>query len=203
MDQQTWQFINAAAWFSAIATFAAVVVALYLARKNDRISLDVHAGIRSVGRVNKPGGSYILFRPGSIPDSSEALQIVWVNVTNIGRRNVTITLLVWRPVPWRNRGLPLIPRTPGSTDDIIPSADFPITLNDGQAAAYSWPLSEFVSAEAATEFRDQFTGFSGSLRLQLLRMCVSTSTGDVFRCKPEKELRELLRTMATAQKKTV
>jgi hypothetical protein len=53
-----------------------------------------------------------------------------------------------------------------------------------------------VSAEAAKEFRAQFTGFYGSIRLWLLRVCVTTSTGEVFRCKPEKELRELVRKIA-------
>lgn len=55
MTRETWQFINAAAaWFSALATFAAVVVALYLARKGNRIELEVRAGLRKVAFLGGP-----------------------------------------------------------------------------------------------------------------------------------------------------
>ena len=118
---------------------------------------------------------------------------LWVNIINTNRRSATITLLYWKAVPWRKRGFPLIPLPP--TD--VPGTDFPITLDDGKSAEYSWPLPEFVSAQAAKEFRDEFTGFRGAIRLQLLRLCVATSTGDVFSCKPEKELRDHIRKIAT------
>ena len=38
MDRATWQFINSfSSWLSAIGTVAAVIVALYLARRDKRI----------------------------------------------------------------------------------------------------------------------------------------------------------------------
>jgi hypothetical protein len=69
VDQETWQYINAASsWLSAIATLAAVVVALHLARKDNRIELEVRAGIRKVGHL--PGGKDVLFPVGVDIDDS-------------------------------------------------------------------------------------------------------------------------------------
>src|SRR3989442_3915635 len=49
MDYQFWTFVNSfASWLSAAATVAAVVTALYLARRGDRIRLRVRCGIRIV-----------------------------------------------------------------------------------------------------------------------------------------------------------
>ncbi len=105
MHQETWQLINAAAaWFSAFATLAAVVVVLYLARKGNRIELEVRAGIRNVGRVTGPGDRCVLLRVGVKVDTPEnPLQVVWVGITNIGRRSATITHIYLRPLPWRKR----------------------------------------------------------------------------------------------------
>lgn len=193
MDRETWRFINTfAPWLAALGTFSAVVVSLYLARTNDRIRLALQAGIRDVAR---PAGRYVLLRVGVKSKSSENLpQIVWVNITNVGRRSATITHLYWRPVPWRKRGFPLLPPMPASPY----ASDFPITLVDGKSADYGWPLPEFEK-QVPQEFRDEFKGFRGAIRLWWARVCVGTSTGEVFRCKPEKELRELPRKM-TAQK---
>jgi len=178
MDQENWQYINAAAsWFSALATFAAVLVSLYLARKNDRIALDLRAGIRKV--VNRPGGRYVLLRLSvNIGDSylpQEPSQIVWIGITNLGRRTVTITDVVLRPITWRKRGFPLIP-APSSH-----SFDLPTTLEDGKSATYGWLLSEFVAKEMTEKFRAEFKGFIGAIKLRWCGVCVGTSTGDMFR----------------------
>ncbi len=74
--------------------------------------------------------------------------------------------------------------------------DFPITLDDGKSADYGWPLPDFEQRQTQA-FVDEFNGFCGAIKVWLSRLCVGTSTGDVFRCKPEKELRELLRKIAT------
>jgi hypothetical protein len=204
MDQETWQYINAASsWLSAIATVGAVVVALRLARKNDRIALDLRAGIYAVGRVNRPGGRYVFFRVGvKIDGVQEAPKIVRVGITNIGRRSATITHLYWRPIPWRKRGFQLIPPPPNSPHPAdFPSTDFPTTLDDGKSADYCWLVPEFMKQQATQQFGDEFTGIRGAIKLRLLRLCAGTSTGDLFSCKPEKELRELVRAIAIAAKR--
>src|SRR2546428_351481 len=80
MDRQFWTFVNSfAPWLSAVGTICAVITALYLARRGDRIRLRVRCGIRI---VVAQGG-----RPGSAP------QYVNLEVTNVGRRTATITTL--------------------------------------------------------------------------------------------------------------
>jgi ABC-type Fe3+ transport system permease subunit len=52
VDWETWRFINTFAdWLAALGTVGAVVVALYLARKGNRIELEVRAGLRKVAFV--------------------------------------------------------------------------------------------------------------------------------------------------------
>lgn len=47
MDVEFWKFINTfAPWLSALGTIAAVVVSLYLARRDKSIRLEVSAGHR-------------------------------------------------------------------------------------------------------------------------------------------------------------
>ena len=183
MTRETWQFINAAAaWFSALATFAAVVVALYLARKGNRIELEVRAGLRKVAFL---GGS-----PQTVGVPENPPELVWIGVTNVGRRSANINLLYWKPLPWRKRSLAWYPR------DRRYSSGFPITLADGESANYAFEVPDFFEKNQKL-FRNEFLGLSGAIKLRLLRVYVGTSTGDVFRCKPEKELRQLVRQIAT------
>jgi hypothetical protein len=186
MDQETWRFINTfAPWAAALGTFTAAFIALHLARKGNRIALDVQAGIRKEFRM--AGSSQpVLFRVGvKIPSDENAPRLVWIHVTNVGRRSATITHLFFRPA-WMKRGIFITP--PRRTY----STGFPITLDDGKFADYAWPLTEFL-ANQPDKLRDEFKGFRGAIKLRFLRVCVATSTQDVFRCRPEKELRELVR----------
>jgi hypothetical protein len=189
MDQETWRFINTfAPWLAALGTFSAVVVSLYLARKSNQIELEVRAGLRNIAFIEgmpvagPPPGN---FQPAPL--------LVWVGITNLGRRSAHIVSVYWKPLPWRKRGIVWFPPQNNY------SSRFPITLDDGQSANYSSPVPEFEKS-FTKHFRHEFSGFFGAIRLRLLRVGVGTSTGEVFRCKPEKELRALLRKMAMAQK---
>jgi hypothetical protein len=68
---------------------------------------------------------------------------------------------------------------------------------------YCWSLTEFVYSplteeKIVEEFRNEYKGLFGNIKLRLCRVCVGTSTGHVFCCKPEKELRDHIRKIATA-----
>jgi len=183
MDQETWRFINTfAPWLAALGTFSAVVTSLYLARRGNRIQLEVRAGLRQVGFI---GGTPETFGAPENPP-----ELVWTEVTNVGRRSANINRLYWRPLPWRKRGLAWFPARNHY------SSAFPITLVDGESANYPVAVPEFEEKNRQL-FHGEFSGLSGAIKLRLLRVCVGTSTGDVFSCKPEKELRELLRKIAT------
>src|SRR5882672_594175 len=171
MDQDTWRFINTfAPWFSAIGTFTAVVVSLYLARKTNWPDLDLRFGIRIVGGV--------LDRP--------AATVVCLIITNVGHRTTTVNKIFFRALPWRKKGSFWIP------PKNIYSVDFPITLTDGQSATYSSPVPEFETNFVQGFADEQLRGFPGrAIRLRLLRIYAGTSTGELFRAKPEKSLLRL------------
>jgi hypothetical protein len=176
LDQDTWRFINTfAPWMSAFGTLAAVVTSLYLARRTDRIRLKLDIGIR------------ILSVQGAGP--GHGTQLVFLCVTNIGRRTATVTHLYWKPVPWRKSGILWI------APQNIYSSVFPITLADGQSANYASPLEDFRQ-NFSSHAKTHFAGVAGAVRLHLTRMCVGTSTGEVFRTKLEEPLRKLFRGMA-------
>jgi hypothetical protein len=188
LDPETWRFINTfAPWAAAIATFSAVAVSLHLARRSDRQKLEVRVGLRNVGvmpqRLIKDKPYTFFSRPHVISDVPPDLIVV--SVTNVGRRTAKVTQIYWRA----GRGTSFI-WIPLSNDY---SFDFPTPLADGDSAFYSWPLAGGGGFERnfSKSFGDEFAGWRGAVRLWRLRLCVSTSTGDVFRERPEKELRQL------------
>jgi hypothetical protein len=179
MDEETWRFINTfAPWLSALGTLAAVITSLYLARRHDRIALKITLGVREV--AVRGGG----------PEHGTVL--VWLNIKNIGRRSATITSLHWQPVPWSKKGLIWLAQQNAY------SSRFPVTLGDGEEANYAVPLEEF-----RTNFKDHarnlFSGICGAVRVRLLKISVYTSTGAIFKRKPEKPLREFFRRLAKEQ----
>ena len=176
LDRETWDFINSfAPWLAALGTIAAVVTSLYLARRSDRISLELSLGIRIL--VVQGGG------PG------HSTEFVSLTVTNLGRRAGTLIQLFWKIVPWRGGGFIWV-----APENAV-SSPLPITLHDGESANYAEPVAEFhvKLAEGAGE---HFAGRAGWLRLQFVRFKVTTSTGHTFSTRPEKSLRNLLREMA-------
>lgn len=160
MDEDSWRFINTfAPWAAAFATFTAVVVSLHLAHKGSRIELEIHAGVRNVGYVTG-GGPIVLLRVGvELKGAENAPQLVCVTITNVGRRSATIHSIWLRPLPWRKRGMRLIPTMPAHSF----SSDFPITLEDGKSATYSWPVANLRS-DKLLSFVMSSTAFGASSR---------------------------------------
>lgn len=177
--KDTWQFVNTfAPWLSAFGTFAAVITALYLARRADKIRLQLRVGMRTMAVRGGQG--------------DHGKEFVWVSITNLGRRKAHITHMFWKPVPWRKSGLVWI------APENQYSSKFPTIIDDGESANYVLPVEEFRE-----RFRDRaqdlFAGFGGGIRARTLRFCVSTSTGDTFYQRPEAELRALLEELGNEQ----
>lgn len=179
MAKETWQFVNTfAPWLSAFGTIAAVITALWLARRADKIRLQLRVGIRMIavqGGVGDHGKEY-----------------VWVSITNLRRRKAHITHMFWKPVPWRKSGLIWIP------PENQYSSKFPTTIDDGESANYVLPIEEFRE-RFEDRARELFAGLVGGIRLKTLGFCVSTSTGDTFYQRPEAELRALLGEIANKE----
>src|SRR5215210_1169995 len=107
-------------WFSGIGSMLAVIVSLYLARRQDRVNLTVSAGIRQ------------LVTPG---ERGAPPKFVAIRVVNRGYRRVTVSHVGWRIGLLRKRNFVqlLHPRHPMSSD-------IPVSLDQGEQANFFIPL---------------------------------------------------------------
>jgi hypothetical protein len=206
MDQDTLRFINTfGPWLSAIGTLIAVAVSLHLARRSDQLKLEVRVGLRNVGVMPALVKPYTFFlRPNVISDAPPDLLVV--SVTNLGRRTARLAQMWWH-AGGRARVLGIsLPKFRWASrlsflwTPIINeySFEFPKILADGDSAFYSWPLEGGggLKRNFTKSFDNEFAGWWGAIRLRRLRFYVATSTGEVFRQKPEKELLQLFKELA-------
>jgi len=77
-DKSTWQFINSfAPWLAALGTLLAVIISLYLARRDKQIRISVNA--------------YITTLINSLNNSNQSDRYLCIEVTNTGHRTANIT----------------------------------------------------------------------------------------------------------------
>lgn len=174
-DRIDWELVNSfSGWASALATFLAVAVALYLARRDNMIRVSVRASLRTV--LVQGGG------PG------HGDRVVSINIVNRGRRVVTVTGLGWRTGFFGRKG-PLRRReflqAPPYSEPI------PRRLEDGEEASYLFPAENFLSTAediAAALLERPFR----VIRSRTLRVLVATSAGRGFSARATRELREAI-----------
>jgi hypothetical protein len=172
-DRQFWTFINSfAPWASALASSAAVVTALYLARRGDRIRLRVRCGIRVIIQQGAQAGP----RP----------EYVNLEVTNVGRRTATIQTLFWTARFFRKKKMIWI------APQNAYSKPIPVTLADGETANWMAPLKEF-DENFADVARDDVGTCLGALSV---RAGVLTTTGVGFSARIEQRLRRHFRELS-------
>ncbi|MBW1717324.1 MAG: hypothetical protein JRJ77_16135 [Deltaproteobacteria bacterium] len=180
MDRETWEFINSfSPWLSAFGTIAAVIVALYLARIDKQVRLEVTAGIR------------LMVTPGMSGPYPEYLVI---RIVNIGHREAQITNIGWKVGILKKK---LAVRT--IIEDGL-SSDLPARLKDGQEASYYIPLNERTNW--LKDFVHDFLLNRFRLRSRFIRVTVHTSIGKSFQAKIEKGLRDRLLDVATKNEST-
>jgi hypothetical protein len=87
-----WEAVGT--WVSGLATVGAVIAAIRLANRDNTVRLRARA---TVG----------VMIGGSLPQmpADQYARCVWINVTNVGRRTVTVTTLGWRPDCYTTRFL--------------------------------------------------------------------------------------------------
>ena len=153
---QEWEIINSFAnWFAATGTIAAVVVSLWLARRQDRPRVSLQAEISSVWFEK---------------ESDKNREYLMIRAANIGVRPVTISHLsirfgcfrkVWVAVP-----LP----------DLETSSTFPTELSYGKEASWYVPLEkgEFKWQENISRFLAE--SFKNS-RIRCAAVFATTTTG--------------------------
>ena len=169
LDQkiQIWSAVGI--WVAGIATFAAVVVSLYLARRGEKLRLKVHAGLRDV----------------VVGDGTPIDKRLSIGVTNLGDRPVTITSVGWAVGKRKNQRFCVQPVSAPLTSDC------PIELSHGKSANFmvsfqtmpSWPK----------DFAHGFVRDVSDKNLKTLVARICTSVGQTIKARPEKGLLDRLK----------
>lgn len=163
-EKDFWSFLNSfAPWLSALGTVSAVLVSLWLARRDYKVRLKIYVYINSFLNENK-----------------ENLEYLAIEIFNIGRREVQISGIVWQIGCLRKRHL---------VQFIIKnsiSSSLPIKLKDGEAASYYLPLDNWIKSEAV-KLTHNIT------ELNFIRLQVTTTVQDIFTTKIHKNLKERLK----------
>ena len=169
LDQQIniWNAIGT--WLAGIATFAAVLVSLYLSQRSERVRIRATAGLRQV----------------FAGDGSPAEDHVQINVVNHGDRTVTVNSVGWKIGVGKKARFCIQPVSGTWTQD------YPKQLAHGEAGSF------LVSFNATPDWAKHFaTGFVKDVsakNLKSLRALVHTSLGQTVEVVPEGNLLEKLR----------
>lgn len=175
VDQQLafWNAIGT--WVSGLGTLCAVIVALHLALRSERISLRISA------------------YPAEIHPPSVPLVKDWgsINVTNLGDRPVTVNIVGWAVGKGKARRY-VVQTTWGPH-----TSPYPVELSHGKSAQFMWPLQDPLGKEAGEMWARDFLkllepDFEKSLRTLVVQ--VHTSVGKTIEVRPDdgflKRLRE-------------
>ncbi|MGA8027976.1 MAG: hypothetical protein WB992_12610 [Bryobacteraceae bacterium] len=169
LDQKIQVWVAIGTWLSSIGTIAAVIVALYLARRGEEVRLNVEVGLMQV----------------VMGDGTPFQEHVGINVTNLGERPVTVNTVGWAIGKGKKRGFAIQPLNSPH------SAQYPIELAHGKSASF------LVSFDVMPDWKRQFaTGFVKDLSDKSLKTLVAqvhTSLGKTFDAHPRKDLLDALR----------
>ena len=162
---QIWNTVGT--WVAGIATFAAVCVSLYLARRAERVRLDFRVFLMLLIQGNgAPTAEYIVF-----------------SVTNLGERPITISGVSWK-LPNLVKRTRALQQFPGGTWGQQP----PIELQHGKKADFVIPLDD------PDDWTPYFCGtYLKNLRdwqVKMLRAVASTTVGQTVSARPGKDIFE-------------
>lgn len=161
-------------WLAAVATLAAVVVALHLARRTEKIRLKVHVGHRVV----------------VVGDGSPFREHLSISVTNLGDRPVTVNSVGWAVGKGSQRRYCIQPVSGSFT------TQFPVELAHGKSANF---LVSFL--DTPNWLRDFATGFIKDMADRSVRTLVAqihTAVGQTIEARPEDDLIRRLREAAAS-----
>ncbi len=161
MSNETFQLLSViGTWLAGIGTLVASAIALWLARRSEKIKLKAHVGLRLiVGNGN----------------SQECLNF---NVTNLGERPVTINGIGWRIGKRKNR------RTAIQILSQSSPHQFPKKIDYGETASFMVIFSECPNW--MQEFSKDFIKDLSEKSIKTLRTQIFTSVGHIEDVVPEK-----------------
>ncbi|OLC92291.1 MAG: hypothetical protein AUH86_19125 [Acidobacteria bacterium 13_1_40CM_4_58_4] len=169
LDQKIQIWVAVGTWFAGLATLAAVIVALRLAKQVEKVKLKVHVGLREL----------------VMGDGSPFQEHLSISVTNLGERAVTINSAGWAIGKGKHRRFAI------QTVAAAYTTQYPVELTYGKEAHF------MVSFHIVPTWLKKFaTGFVRDLsdrNLKTLVAQIHTSVGQTVEVKPENDLLEALR----------
>ena len=168
-DQQVQIWMVVGTWLAGIATLLAVVVALYLARRGEKLRLKVHAGVRDI----------------IAGDGTPVEKHLCIGVTNLADRPVTITSVGWAVGKRKDLRLCVQPVSGRYTND------YPIELPHGKNANFM--VSFQTMPNWPKDFVQGFVHDVSDKNLKTLVALISTSVGQTIRVRPETGSLEMLK----------
>jgi hypothetical protein len=172
LDQQINVWTAIGTWVAGFATFSAVLVSLYLARRSERIRIKVTAGIREI----------------YAGDGTPAEEHVQISVVNNGDRIVIVNSVGWK-IGTRKDARFCIQPVSGSW-----TQDYPRQLAHGEQAAFL--VSFKATPNWLSDFAKGFVRDVSQKNLNTLRALVHTSLGQTIEAAPEGSLLEKIRAVA-------
>jgi hypothetical protein len=169
LDQKIQIWVAVGTWVSSIGTTAAVITALYLAKRVEKVRLNVQVGLIEI----------------IIGDGSPFQEHVGINVTNLGERPVTVNTVGWAIGKGKKRRFAIQPLNSPH------SAQYPIELAYGKSASF------LVSFDVMPGWKKEFaTGFVRDLSDKSLKTLVAqvrTSVGKTVDAHPRKDFLDALK----------
>ena len=156
-------------WITAVGTLLAVIVALYLARRDRLIRCVVNTNI------------YVLVDPTQANHPT----FVTILVTNIGTRSFVLSSISWRTGLLVRIHFVMIP----AINEY--SSCFPVKLSDGEQANFYFPIDDFQRTTARTILESRSKLFL-PIGIRFVKITAHTTAGHSFTFKVSKPLRNLL-----------
>ena len=169
LDQKIQIWVAVGTWVAGLATLAAVIVALRLAKQVEKVKLRVYAGLREL----------------VMGDGSPFQEHLCINVTNLGERAVTANSVGWAVGKGKQR------RFAFQTLAAVYSAQYPVELAYGKAANFM--VSFLVVPNWTKDFATGFVRDLSDRNLKTLVAQIHTSVGQTVEVKPENDLLEALK----------
>jgi hypothetical protein len=157
-------------WVAGLGTLAAVIVALFLAIRIEKVRLKVHVGLRVV----------------ALGDGSPFQRHLAISVTNLGERPVTIDTVGWAVGERKRRRFAIQPVSGPFT------SQYPIELAHGKMASFM--VSFLVTPNWRREFAAEFVKDLTNKSLKTSVAQIHTSVGQTAEVHPENDLLEALKT---------
>lgn len=163
-NKDWWDLLSiTASCLSALGTMAAVIGALYLARRDERIRIKTTAAV---------------WVPIDFPEQA----FVGVDIVNLGRRSATVQKVYFKS-GIVHRLCYLIPPSTRS------SSTLPVKICDGEVAHFGFVMEQINSLSL---IKTDLYGWFAWLKAHFIKVGVALSTGEHFEARVNKSLRNRL-----------